>query len=166
MLKKNMKESFKESVKYIANSLIELSKNDSGNVIGISSSRAEMVSRGKICENICCEISNKVENTAFINIGSGEPGKTNNKLKEICKKDMPISELQEIINKEKKDRDIVIVNIPSIVYTADGVEYAKLCDRVVLLEKYMYSTYKDYEEALIRLKAHGVKIDGVIAYEN
>lgn len=164
MFGNNLKRSCKESIKYIANSLVRLSQDGNGNVIGVSSSRICKGSKESICKKICKEIQDKGINLMFINIDGEKSEKKDDNLKNIDANDILAKELEKLLNEQREKNDMVIVNIPSVAFVADGVEYSRICGRVVLLEKYMYSTYKDYEESLIRLKSHGVRIDGVVAY--
>ena len=143
-----------ESIKYIANSLVRLSQDGNGNVIGVSSSRECDNAKRDICEKICREIKNKDIKVEFVDAEEGEN----------LGESMTAKELVHLLQDKREKNDIVLVNVPSVAFVADGVEHAKICGRLVLLEKLMYSTYKDYEETLIRLKAHKVRIDGVVAY--
>lgn len=142
---------FQESIGYIANYLIRLCENSDGNVIGISSSRECKEEKLDICRILNKEINKKGLNSKLIDSEREGIGISKN--------------LEEVLTKERTKNDLIIVNIPSIPAYADGVEYAQKCDILLLLERYMYSTYKDYEETLIRLKAYGIKPDGVITYE-
>ncbi len=143
------RDSFNESIKYISNSIIKISQDGNGNVIGLSSSRPEKQYKLLFCKEIEEKIKEKNLKVKFLDFEN---------------KNDKIDCVKSFINKEKENNDIVFVNIPSVSFFADSVEYAKLCDRVILLEKYMYSTYKDYEESIIRLKSFGVRLEGVIAY--
>lgn len=149
-LKLQKETEFIESIRYIANRLIRLAQGGNGNVIGISSSRYYGEERKAICEFLNKEITKKNVNSKLIDVENGNI-KTPQKL-------------EHLLTEEKEKNDIIIVNIPPIPYIADSVEYAKRCDMTLLLEKYMYSTYKDYEEAIIRLKSYGIKLEGVLTY--
>lgn len=164
MLKRGLKVDFQESIKYIANSLLRISEDGNGNVIGISSSRFCRESKSDICEKVCEQIHDKGVDITLVDIDPRElPNKKDN-FNKICKDNMSIKELDVLLSEQREKNDIVIVNIPSVVFSADSVEYASVCGRVILLERYMYTTYKGYEEALARLNSYGVRIDGVVTY--
>lgn len=148
---KKRKAGFSESVKYIANYLIMSMKEDSGNIFGISGSMDFKEDKLMICENIVSSINKKGMKSKLINVDKEE----NN---------IGVDDLKNILNREKIGLDLIIVNIPAISIFADGVEYAKLCDKLILTERYMYSTYRAYEDTIIKLKTHRIKIGGVVTY--
>lgn len=156
-----------ESLKYIANSFVRFSQDGEGNVIGVTSSLDCSVSKLDICGKICSKITNKGLSSFLIDVNrrSSENIYKEQEFKSvICKDNILVNELVEIINDVKTKNDIVLVNIPCIIISADAVEYARVCDRITLVEKYMYSKYKDFEDGLEKLKSNQIKVDGVVTF--
>ncbi len=143
---------FIESIRYIVNRLIMLSQAENCNVIGISSSRDCGREKYNICEILSKEIKRKNFNSTLIDTETGDI--------------QTPQKLEDLLTEEREKNDIIIINIPPVPIIADSVEYAKKCDIMLLLEKYMYSTYKDYEEAVIRIKSYGIRLEGVVTYGN
>ena len=164
MLKRGLKVDFEESIKYIANSILRISEDGNGNVIGISSSRFCKESKSNICEKVCEQIHNKGIDITLVDIDPRDRSNKKDSFNRICKDNISIRELDVLLSEQREENDIVIVNIPSVVFSADSVEYASVWGRGILLEKYMYTTYNGYEEALTRLNSYGVRIDGVVTY--
>lgn len=147
----NKNKILEESIKYIANSLIKNLHNNEASTIGVSSS----INCSKIKLSVCKALGEKVKLKGL-----------NVKIIDLEEKNSDIKNLKNLITEEKSKNNIIFVNIPPIPLFADSIEYSKICDRIVLLERYRYSSYKNYEETLARIKAHGVKLEGVITYGN
>lgn len=166
----NKKEKLAQSIKYISNYLVNLARDDVGNVIGITSSLPYKNSKLEICKGICNSVKDTDHKLAFIDVdlGSGKNQKDSDygtdNFKKIYLSKYNIDDFSKLIKENKQNYNIIIVNIPPISVMAESIQYAKVCGRVVLLERYMYTTYREYEETLIKLKTQGVKIDGVVTY--
>lgn len=63
---------------------------------------------------------------------------------------------------EMKDKKVQVVALKSISQYAEALEEARTCDSVVLLEKYLFTTYKSLENMLHYLKKAEIKVLGVV----
>lgn len=166
----NKKEKLIYSIRYISNCLMKLSEDGAGNVIGVTSSLPYKNSKIEICKKICNKIKDTQNKLMFIDIDLNFKDnkkiyeKGNENFREVYLLNWNSQEVLDFIKKEKENYYIIIVNIPPVSIIEEAIEYAKTCGRVVLLERYMYTTYKEYEEILIKLKTQNIKIDGVITY--
>lgn len=159
-----------QSYLYISNSILDILKDKEIKVIGITSSFVDKKSKSIICENICKNICDKGYKvcliTAYVDINS-----KNYNLHEIVEKNIKIirtqninkNKLEELINKEKEDY-IVIADLSPVNIFAQSLEYAKICKNILLLEKYCYSKYSDFENTLDILKQSNINVLGIITH--
>lgn len=160
------KEKLAQSYRAVANAI---SDTIDGKVLGVTSSLPSKGPREETCMEICGILHENGKKVALINADIN-PGasKTENSYGEdfavISLVNASAKEVSSKIDEQSKNADIVLVNIPPVIFMADAVKYAKACGRVILFERYTYSKYKDYEDTLIELKRYGVKIEGVVTY--
>lgn len=158
----------KQGYKYISNAIIKMCEEDNISPIGITSSIDKSTQKYDICRNICIEICENGRNVVLINADMRFNQSKNIKsyhegFREISLVDFKVSELRCILKEEKDKGDIIIVNIPPVIVLADALEYAKVCENILLIERYSYSKYKDYEKTILLLKRSEVVISGAIA---
>ncbi len=72
-------------------------------------------------------------------------------LVELCKERM-----------EEKKLSVQIKELQSICYYADALEEARSCDAVVLVERYLYTTYKGMDKAMELLGNAEIRLLGVV----
>ena len=74
------------------------------------------------------------------------------------------AEILEVLKQqgEKSGHNLQIVELPSINHYADALETARQCDAIILIERYLYSTYKELDKAVELAKNAEVNILGVI----
>lgn len=63
---------------------------------------------------------------------------------------------------QKKEEEILIVDLPLLDVYAAGVQTAKKCETVMLAEIYGKTQYKKLEENLKILQEHNVAVSGVV----
>lgn len=157
----------KESYKYVANTLIDLYHKEEKKVFSFTSSSMTQTSCLEILEIFCNHIRKKNLEVLIIQACIPEnktsPEVSDHKDKSLLKfNDLSSDELKEIIIEHQEKYDLILVLIPSVILKADALEYAKVCDRTILIEKYMYCYYSNYEETLLHLANSGIKPQGVI----
>lgn len=141
-----------ENFKYLANNIIDISRNESKKVFGFTSSLS---------------INNKKINDLYINIPKNIYEIILNKGIKIKLIDNSMLELDNIKLKENLDFDInnydlIFVCISNILQNSESFECAKVCKNIILVEKYMYSYYKNYEKILFYLGQFNIIPRGVI----
>lgn len=161
----------KQSYIYIANALSGICESQKFKSMVFTSSMP--VREGKLCacRNICSQLGRTNKSVFFIDADI-VPGKLTNKLeitqkngyKEIRCININIKDFNELLKKSEESNDFIIINIPPVSIMADSLEYARSCKNAFLLERYLHSKYKDYENTLLTLKQAGVEARGVIAY--
>ncbi len=141
-----------ENFKYLANNIIDISKNESKKIFCFTSSLS---------------ISNKKINDLYINV-------TQNIYKIILNKGIKIKiidnsiskfdniKLKEILKLDLESYDMIFVCISNVLQSSESFECAKICKNIILVEKYMYSYYKNYEKILFYLKNFNIIPRGVI----
>ncbi len=155
-----------QSYKYVANSIIEIKNTNSYNVIGISSSLNYKESKYIAVKNVYNQLIDKGLDALLINAElEPESNSLVNKKGKIWEfKNLNVNDMKNIILEEKEKRDLILINIPPILIMADALEYSKLCDSIILLERYSYSKYRDYENTIAQLNDNNINISGVITY--
>ncbi len=156
-----------ESYRYVANTLINTYKNDGKKVFSFTSSSLSIDSCLKIIRNLGEHISKKGLDILLIQACLPEnkviSKASNVKDKSLLKFDnLTSNELKEIVNENHKNYDLILIVIPSVIIKADALEYTKVCDKTILVEKYMYCYYSNYEETILYLKNSGIIPNGVI----
>lgn len=73
--------------------------------------------------------------------------------------------VKAFLEQQQQAYDAVIFNLPPVSMAARAVEYAKLCECTLLIERYGHTTYQAYEDSLLSLRQHGVSLGGVITFE-
>lgn len=167
-LKKSSK--IEQSYLYTANKIFDISKSKKINVVGISSSFTDKKSVDIICRNICKRICKKEIKTCLI---SANIDLSSNKcsldetldgnLKIIKSQNISSENLEKLISEEKSS-SFVVINLAPVNIFAQALEHAKICKNIILVEKYCYSKYKDFENTIDILKLNGVDILGIIAH--
>lgn len=70
-------------------------------------------------------------------------------------------ELCQLKTKEKQ-MQVEFCDIESVCYFAQGLEKARKCDAIVLLERYMQSTYKNVIKITEYLESMNIKLMGTV----
>ncbi len=163
----NSKDDKQESYKYVANRLIDVYRKDRKKVFSFTSSSMSKEACLEVVKKFSDQISEKGLNTLIIQACISDK-KDIIEVSDIKEKslltfnNLDPYELKKIIIEKQDDYDFILVLIPSVILKADALEYAKFCDKIILIEKYMYCYYSSYEETLLRLKSAGIKPYGVI----
>ena len=158
-----------ESYKYTANALSDIITQKSKKIFAITSSCtrefyrlvAENIFKKVVIENtrsllIDVRIDNDRQEFVGSVVQSGDKDKIS--LVNVSKKTF-----RKIICDNEANYNTILAVIPPVILKADALEYAKVCKNVILIEKYMYSHYEDYENSLLQLKNTGINVEGVIA---
>lgn len=79
-------------------------------------------------------------------------------------KNLQIKEFVDFCEKKfiEKRADIKVKELHSICYYADALEEARSCDAIVLIERYLYTTYKNMDKAVELLKNAEIQLLGVV----
>lgn len=160
-----------QSVMYAANRIVNLTDENNINVLSISSSIKDKNTETNIISDIVSQIIKLDKKVAFIDISfSGEETKESNidSSDSLYKKTIVNPETKKLsllIDELKNKYDIVIVNIPPVRIFANALQYAKICGNIILIERYLYSKHKNFQETLDLLKQNNVDIKGIITYK-
>lgn len=154
----------KESMKYVSNAVYNMVSDNK--IIAVSSTLLNTKSIYEISEDIIKEIS-KHSNKKILLINCGletnKESKTDEELFNI--KHFPNLDVNEIKGALKENKDLyskIFINIPSVNTYSDALEIAKECGNIILIEKYSYSKYKNFEETIMNLKENNIKISAVV----
>lgn len=165
-LKKKRNSEIEESHKYAANTLSHIAAQKNKKIFAVTSSCFRLPYRS-IAKNIFEKVSGKsLLLDVYIDGGEKETVDQVTKFGDRHKiKLVNVSQktFKRIICENESSYDIILCIIPPVDLKADALEYAKICKNAVLIEKYTWSRYEDYENSLLRLKNANINIDGVIA---
>lgn len=164
-----------QSYLYVANFLYDLSRKSEKHIYAFTSSIVQDDEKYIICKNICNKICGNNIKVLFVNatidLSTKQKFEFNKSVKDNDNLFDQINiynsekfKLQEIIEKNFKNYDMILVNIPNIIYMADALEYAKICKNIILIEKHGKSNYSDFENVLSISHQNGLNIDGIITY--
>ena len=160
----------KQAIMYASNAIIDLLSRIDKNIIAVSSSIKDKESRLHIMCNIASEIAGLDKKTALINIDfsnetveEDEIASKGNLYKRTVA-NPSVKEFNLLVDELKNKYDVVIVNVPPIRVFSNALQYTKICENVILIEKYLYTKYKEFEETLDFLKQNYVNVLGIITY--
>lgn len=158
--KKQSTYSKKESYKNIANNLICALKEEKKNVFAFVSSSCNL---GEIVSSIGAEASKKVK-TLVVNVCfDGEPKKSLNcEDVKVINTSSLAEDFENDLLKYKSEFDLILVSLNSILTKAEALEYAKVCEEIIIIEKCTECYYSDYENMLAGFKAINITPRGVI----
>lgn len=159
----------KESYKYLANKIISICEKEKIKILGVTSTNYSCGIQGRVLEKLHDIFLEKNLKVLVIN-SLISCKKSTDKSPSICSKNKNIitlenytaKKLNEFLQDNLNDYDIILVSIPSPLLWSEALEYSKVCKNVILIERYMYSLYKDYENLLFEFKNSDVSIKGVV----
>lgn len=170
--KLSKKEKQAESFHYTANSLSDLIERSEGSVFAFTSTLFNQTLKTSVCRKLLEETSTSPgKKVLLLTIDLKKektfPQKDDSKkcfdeevlLGEAC------NEFKSILEERKSKYDLVFLNLPPVNIFAAALESAKLCDGVILIERYSYTKYCNYEQSLLYLKENHIPIIGVIPYK-
>lgn len=160
-----MKIKSSESFAYCANAIINIQESDNVKTFLITSSLRDINKQKHICESIQKSLISTGKKTLLI-INDIEQ---DNEFSEIADDVMKINNLkkdifEEILIKNESKYDIIIVFGPYLNRNIYSLQYAKCCDRLLLLEKYSSTTHKSFDEITELINQNNIKSNGVITY--
>ena len=160
--KLNKEQKLEQSYIYLANTILNLNNNNNSKFICVTSSMENRMDKYLIAKNICNQIRKNGKNVLLLNVDTHY---------EKCdiSNDMDINgmsskKLKKVFDDNRDKYDIVLINVPSVRLFANTIECAKLCDGTIIVERYLYTKYKDFEDTILRLKENNIKIYGLITY--
>lgn len=160
-----------QSVMYAANRIVNLIDENNISVLSISSSINDKNTETYIINDIISQITKLDKKVAFIDISFSKEGTKEsnvNSSDSLYKKTTANPETKELnllIDELKNKYDIVILNVPPINIFANALKYAKICGNVILIERYLYSKHKGFQETLDLLKQNNIDLKGIITYK-
>jgi|GEM_PF-6212955 len=165
-LKKNEKK--EQAVEFCAGNLTNLTQKENKKIFAVSTSTKNKNIKENVIESLSKTLSEDGKKVLIIKIGvNGEQfcEQKDTLYPIINRENIHPSELLELLSVEKDEYDIIFVDIPPVILFAKAVEYAKHCDCVLLVEKYLYSKYMDFEKTLSVLNGQDVLVSGIITYK-
>lgn len=72
--------------------------------------------------------------------------------------------INDILKENEYKYDVIFVILDPVNLFANALSCAKFCDSVIMVERYLYSKYNDYEKSLLYLKDNNIEVSGVITY--
>ena len=158
----NKKDSVNQSIKYIARFLVK-NIEKSKNIIGITGSYNNKKMKFSICKKICEEILEYKKSVCILDtdymLNNTEKFETKS-LSSVVFDEV----IREEISNSSHSHDIVIMNAPCILSNVVSLDYLSLCNKIFLLERYMYTKYNDFENILGKLKDNNLVVSGIISY--
>ncbi len=163
MFNKKTKNSVEQSLGFISFFLLKNCKNEK-NLIGLTGSYDNKKMKFSLCYKICEQIS-QTKKVALLDLDySDELTNSKNFSIKHCESDISKIEFKKILD-DFCDRDFVIMNAPCVLNNSKSLFYLEMCDKVFMVERYMYTRYCDYEKSVYLLKMGGVDVSGVISYD-
>lgn len=161
----------KQAIMYASNAIIDLLSRIDKNIIAVSSSIKDKEYRLHIMRNIASEIEGLGKKTALINIDFSNKTVEEDEIDSkgnLYKRTVvnpSVKEFNLLVDELKNKYDVVIVNVPPIRVFSNALQYAKICENIILIEKYLYTRYNEFEETLDLLKQNYVNVLGIITYK-
>ena len=151
-----------QSAKYFARFLIKNSMKKN-NIIGLSSSYDNKKLKFAICKKICDEIINYGKNVLLFDSDYMLESTEN-----FDTRSLSSSVFDDIIKNEIIDSstiyDLVILNVPCIPANVISLDYLSICNKIFLIERYMYTKYSDFDITIEKMKMSGLEISGIVSY--
>ena len=151
-----------QSAKYFARLLIKNSGNKN-NIIGLSSSYDNKKLKFTICKKICDEIINYNKNILLFDADYMLENTEN-----FDTRSLSSSVFDDIMKNEIIDNavthDLVIINVPCIPTNVISLDYLSICNKIFLIERYMYTKFNEFNNTLERMKMNGLSVSGIISY--
>ena len=161
--KLNKKQKLEQSYIYVANTIYNVMNDKGSKIVCFTSSLSNKLDKYLILKNVHGKMLNNGKNVLFIN--TDECVKDNSDVNFMNINDCSKKILQDVLNDNKDKYDMIMVNAAPVRLFANAVEYAKLCDSTIIMERYLYSRYSDYESTILKLNQNNVKISGVVTYK-
>lgn len=166
------RQKLEESFKYIATCLSSFTQTGKTTIIGITSTLPYKTSKSIISRELALYVSKMGNSVTYVDIDT--PKKSYKKaiirgensfenFKELKAINQNFTQVWDTLQ-QQKEPNIIIINIPPLPLISQSIPYLKICDKVVLLERYLYTKYADYEDALIKLNTHRINLLGVVTY--
>ena len=170
--KMTKQEKQKQSFLFASNALADKIKESGKKVFFVGSTLSNEPLKEKIFRKLLSNIAKTAsKKILFITtcedaVSSKETNKSSSspRYKEYALQNFTRDRLKSTLNKKSAEYDLVFVDLPSINVFSNALECAKLCDGAILLEKYSYITYKEFEQILYHLKECAIPVVGVITY--
>lgn len=158
---------FSEAVKYAANTIEEINKK----VYAFSTSSKNKTKKDYIVERIIGSLRDKGRSILMMdfsisNIANDKLEITHQQTCDLVLINYAKKEnVESFLNEHKDNYDYVFINVPPVTMAAMAIEYAKLADGLILIERYGCTKYSEYENSLFNLRQHSVDVLGVITYK-
>lgn len=160
---KKIKNSVEQSLGFISFFLLKNCQNER-NLIGLTGSYDNKKMKFSLCCKICEQLS-QTKKVALLDLDCSEKLKAPKNFSiEYCESDISKTEFKKILD-GFCDCDFVIVNVPCVLSNFKSLFYLEMCDKVFMVERYMYTKYYDYERSIYLLETGGVDVYGVISYD-
>ena len=160
-ISKKIKE--KESIIYVANSLVDKISKSENKCFAVSSSFLSVELTSEVSKKLILNIAKKLnKKVLLINCMPGEDIKDEfGILDEKYIENLAEKEVANCIE-QNKGYDLIFVNLPPVNFFANSLEIASMCKNIILIEKCMYTKYKKFEETLLYLEENNVEITAVV----
>lgn len=157
-----------QSILYAANYINNIMSNTGHKIFAISSTLKNMDTRKIIINQISKGMINtynyKVLNCFCNDKNSSEIEYINeNSIDSVV--NVGFKNLENVLKENHDKYDIIFVMLEPVNVFADALGCAKLCDSIIMIERYLYSKYNEFEKSLVYLKDNDINIDGVITYK-
>ena len=163
ILSKKVKNSVEQSLGFISFFLLKNCQNER-NLIGLTGSYDNKKMKFSLCCKICEQLS-QTKRVALVDLDCSEKLKDPKNFSiKYCESGISKTEFKKILD-GFCDCDFVIVNVPCVLSNSNSLFYLEMCDKVFMVERYMYTKYCDYERSIYLLETGGVDVSGVISYD-
>lgn len=75
-----------------------------------------------------------------------------------------LKNLENVLKENYDKYDVIFVMLEPVNVFADALSCAKLCDSIIMIERYLYTKYNKFEKSLMYLKNNDINVAGVITY--
>lgn len=166
----NKKDTQTQAVSYCAHNLLDVAEQKQYKVFAVSTSTQFKQYKEEMCRQTAAFLCQNGHKVTIIRLDWKEDANSKTEIQrdaytDICACNLSTEAFVELLLKERESADLVLVDMPPVALLSQALEYAKQCDTVLLVEKYAYSKYKEFEKTLCILKEHGLQVCGVVSYK-
>ena len=154
---------------YLARNVLECAQNDHLKIFAITTSTKQKDLKEDACYKLANALYQEGKKVLLIKAAVSQDDQANDfnhaSFDYIYKANLKSEELSQLLTKSRENYDLIFVDIAPVNMYAQSLEYAKLCESLILVERYAFSKYKYFERTLTILKGNNIPVCGVISYK-
>lgn len=157
----------KQSILYAAGYIHNIISDTDNKVFAVSSTLDNFNMRKfiitQISKNMSETYSCKVLN-CFCSLENGSKPEYINKNSVDSVINVNLKNLSNVLDENRDKYDVIFVLLEPVNIFAQSLNCARLCDSAIMIERYLYSKYKEFEKSLMYFAENNINVSGVITY--